>query len=83
MTFPNDLIARLNIDKFWTLNSQSEMYNGDSFGCMDGNTVLLELSDASTYKYILFRCPEIHAARDSAFYNVAKLSGDLSALAKE
>lgn len=83
MDFRNDAIAMLNVEQFWNVNSQSEMINGDSFGCMDGSTVLLELSDPSRYKYMLFRCPEIHVAKDSAFYYVSKLSADLRGLVKE
>lgn len=83
MDFILDIKSMLNVDRIWTLTSQSEMINGDSLGCLDGNTILMELSDASRYKYFAFRCPEIHLTKDSAFYYVNKLGAGLRSLAKE
>jgi hypothetical protein len=83
MTFRDDFISKLNLERYWSLPSQSEMKNGDSFGCTDGNTILLELSDFSRYKYIGVRCPEMHVSKDSTFYWVNSLNKDLRSLAKE
>jgi hypothetical protein len=71
------LIQNLNLKQYWQLPSQSELSNGDNFGCVDGNTILLEMSDSIRYKYILFRCPDIHAAKDSAFYWINQLGSRL------
>lgn len=83
MAFRGGLIDSLNLDKYWALPSQSEIKNGDDYGCMDGNTVLLELSDKRRYKYIVFRCPELHVNKDSAFYLINILHEGLRSLAKE
>ena len=43
--FKITLADSLQLDKFWLLNSQSDLTNGDQFGCLDGNTIFVELAD--------------------------------------
>lgn len=69
-TINSNLFDTLNVDRFWKLPSQSQLKNGDKYGCVDGNTVLIEMADSTRYKYIFFRCPDIHADKDTAFYLV-------------
>ena len=60
----------LNIEKMWTIPSQSEMKNGQAFGCNDGHAILIELSDKNRYKYSLYMCPDLQSTKDSTFGNV-------------
>jgi len=64
----------LKFKHLWDLPSQSELKDGDRYGCLDGNTVLIEIADSTRYKYIAYRCPGIHVNKDSAFYYVNEIS---------
>lgn len=71
------------LHKFWRLTSQSDMLNGDSYGCMDGEDLLIELSSKTKYKFMWYRCPEINKGKDTAFLIAAALAKKLDALAVE
>lgn len=63
----------LQLDKFWQLNSQSDLKNGDEFGCLDGNTIFVELADWNRYRFSWYNCPFINRDRDSIFQEVNEL----------
>ena len=60
----------LETDRIWQQPSQSEMKNRGSYGCTDGYTLLIEMSNKSKYKFSNYICPDIHVSKDTAFQNV-------------
>jgi len=40
---------------------------------MDGGDVFIEVANASKYRFMWYRCPDINAKKDSAFYQVTEL----------
>ena len=76
-------IEKLKIDSIWKLPSQSEMSNGDSFGCVDGSDLLLEMSNKVKYKYSFYRCPYILRERDKVFETIDIFSNKIGALFRQ
>jgi hypothetical protein len=73
-------IDSLNLDRYWNMPSQSELTDGDKYGCMDGNNVLIELANSTTYKLKWYRCPNINKTKDSVFLLVSELTSKLNAI---
>ena len=63
----------LQLNKFWHLNSQSDLKNGDEFGCLDGNVIFIESADWNRYRFSWYNCPFINSDRDSIFQEVNEL----------
>ncbi len=70
----------LQFDRYRLMPSQSDMPDGDSYGCMDGGSVLIELADAKSYALRWYRCPRMHEASDSTFLLAAELIAFFEAL---
>ncbi|MCF1715980.1 hypothetical protein L0U88_15170 [Flavihumibacter sp. RY-1] len=76
-------VDSLNLNKYWTLTSQSDLQNGDDYGCMDGEDIFIEMSNRMKYRFMWYRCPEINKSRDSVFLTASNLANRLDALAVE
>jgi hypothetical protein len=72
----------LKLDSIWKLPTQSEMPNGESFGCVDGSDVIIEMSNKSMYKYLFYRCPFILRDRDPIFEMINSFQGQIGSLLK-
>ena len=68
------LLDSARIVRFWTLPSQSEMANGDTYGCLDGSDLFIELSTSERYKILWYRCPYINKDKNSAFQSASDLT---------
>ena len=75
-------IDSLHLDRYWNMPSQSDLTDGDKYGCMDGSNVLIELANSKTYKLKWYRCPDINKSKDSVFLLASELTSRLDALAK-
>jgi hypothetical protein len=76
-------IQSFPIDDYWSLASQSDLANGDDYGCMDGGDVFIEISNASKYRFMWYRCPDINEKKDSTFYQVTELRRKVAGLIGE
>jgi hypothetical protein len=76
-------VDSLNLNRYWELTSQSDLAKGDTYGCVEGEDLFIELSSRMKYKFVWYRCPEINKSKDSAFYLAAALANRLDALAVE
>lgn len=76
-------IDSLNLNRYWSLASQSDLKAGDTYGCMDGGEVFMEIADATKYRFMWYRCPDINKNRDSAFFIVTELKSKLRELTVE
>jgi len=76
-------IDSLNLNQYWILKSQSNLYNGDSYGCMDGGDIFIEMADSLRYRFMWYRCPAINKYKDSAFLLATELADKFDALAVE
>ena len=65
-----DEFNSLKTENIWHLNSQSEMTNGRSYGCLDGSVLLTELSNESSYKFLFHLCPYLHTTKDTTFKRI-------------
>jgi hypothetical protein len=70
----------LQFERYRLMPSQSDMPDGDSYGCMDGGSVLIELADTQSYALKWYRCPRMHEASDSTFLLAAELIDFFDAL---
>lgn len=71
---------RINLESYWLMPSQSDMPDGDRYGCMDGSSVLLELADIKTYAIKWYRCPAMHKSADNAFEMVSDMMANFHTL---
>ena len=76
-------IENFPFDNYWSLKSQSDLANADDYGCMDGGDVFIEIANASKYRFMWYRCPEINEKKDSTFYQVTELKRKVAALIGE
>jgi hypothetical protein len=76
-------VDSLSLNSYWELTSQSDLEKGDTYGCVGGEDLFIELSNRVKYKFVWYRCPEINRRKDSAFSLVAALVNRLDALAVE
>lgn len=76
-------VDSLALHKYWKLTSQSDMLNGDSYGCRDGEDLFIEMSSKTKYQFMWYRCPEINKDKDTAFRFAAALANRLDALTIE
>lgn len=76
-------IQSFPFDDYWSLKSQSDLANGDDYGCMDGGDVFIEIANASKYRFMWYRCPEINEKKDSTFYQVIELRRKIAGLMGE
>jgi hypothetical protein len=76
-------VDSLRLDRYWSLASQSDLKAGDSYGCMDGENVLIELADSTRYRVLWYRCPNINKDKDSVFRLANNLVNKLDGLAVE
>ncbi|MCU0352030.1 MAG: hypothetical protein MUF43_14570 [Flavobacterium sp.] len=74
----------LKTENIWHLNSQSQMTNGQNYGCKDGSVLLTELSNDTRYKFLFYLCPYFHIEHDTTFkviltfhHKVEKLTGNI------
>jgi hypothetical protein len=74
-------IYMVNLEKYWTIPSQSDLPKGDSYGCMDGSNLLIELADSERFKLLWYRCPDINKAKDSVFLLAGELASRLNSAA--
>ncbi len=65
-----DEFNSLKTEDIWHLNSQSEMKNGRSYGCLDGSVLLTELSNDTSYKFLFHLCPSFHTTKDTTFKRI-------------
>ncbi|MFZ1801047.1 MAG: hypothetical protein WAU24_14360, partial [Chitinophagaceae bacterium] len=72
----------LRLDRYWNMPSQSDLTDGDKYGCMDGSNVLIELANSKTYNLKWYRCPDINKSRDSVFLLASELTSRLNAIAE-
>lgn len=72
----------LNLDRYWNMPSQSDLKEGDKYGCMDGDNVLIELANSKTYKLKWYRCPDINKDKDSVFKLANELASRPNALSE-
>jgi hypothetical protein len=72
----------LRTEQIWLLPSQSEMINGDSYGCTDGYSLLVELSNKSKYKFLSYVCPDFHISKDTTFQNIVNFKQKVAELIK-
>jgi hypothetical protein len=70
----------LNLDRYWHLASQSDLKAGDSFGCLDGEDVFMEMADSVKYRFMWYRCPSINMLKDPAFFLASELTSKLKRL---
>jgi len=70
----------LKTEQIWQLPSQSEMKNGDSYGCTDGYALLIEMSNKSKYKFSCYICPDLHVSKDTTFKTVVNFKQNISKL---
>jgi hypothetical protein len=70
----------LKTEQIWQLPSQSEMKNGDSYGCVDGYALLIEMSNTLRYKFLFYMCPSFHISKDSTFQIVSAFQHKLGNL---
>jgi hypothetical protein len=80
MLIDGTVFDSLQFERYRLMPSQSDMPNGDSFGCMDGGSVLIELADTQSYTLKWYRCPRMHKASDSTFLLAAELIAFFEAL---
>lgn len=62
-----DFIDSMNLSNFWSLGSQSDLRDGDSYGCFDGGDVFMEIADSARYRFMWYRCPDLNKHKDSVF----------------
>ena len=70
-------VDSLQLHTLWKMPSQSQMVKGDSYGCMDGSDILLEMANRSKYRFAWYRCPNINKDKDSVFRFVSELTQKL------
>jgi hypothetical protein len=75
-------IDSLGLDRYWNMPSQSDLTDGDKYGCMDGSNVLIELANSKTYKLKWYRCPYINKSKDSVFLLANELTSRLNVTAE-
>ena len=73
-----DLFDSITLSRYWNMPSQSDLREGDKYGCMDGSDMVIELANAKTYKLKWYCCPGIHKTKDSAFLLASELANRLS-----
>ncbi len=78
-----DSIDSLNLSHFWGLGSQSDLKGGDSYGCLDGENVFMEIANSSWYRFMWYSCPDLNKHKDSVFFLVSKLVKNLDRLTEE
>ena len=76
-------VDSLNFNKYWQLTSQSDLPKGDTYGCMDGENIFIEMSNRMKYRFMWYRCPEINKDKETVFLAAATLANRLDALAVE
>ena len=74
------VIDSIGLNRYWTLASQSDLKEGDSFGCMDGSDLFIELADPTKYRFMWYRCPDLHIKKDSTFLLAYELGSRLDGL---
>jgi hypothetical protein len=57
-------IRQLQLDNLWLLKTESSIKD-KSFGVLDGNIYLTELSDKGKYKYLYYTIPETYQEKDT------------------
>jgi hypothetical protein len=82
-TIRQSAIDSLNLNRYWTLASQSDLKAGDSYGCMDGGDVFVELASSTKYRFMWYSCPDINKEKDLVFLLADQLTNKLDALAVE
>jgi hypothetical protein len=75
-------IDSLDFVKLWHLNSQSDLINGDQFGCTDSNVIFIELSDWSRYRFSWYNCPSINRCKDSVFMRINEMLDRINKISK-
>ena len=77
---PAQVIESLRVNRLWDLKSQSDLKNGDSFGCVDGSVKFIEIADFNRYRFSWYNCPFINKDRDSIFFEVLEFTEKIGAL---
>lgn len=76
-------IQNFPFNDYWGLASQSDLVNGDEYGCIDGEDVFIEIANASRYRFMWYRCPDINEKKDSTFHRVTELQRKVAGLIGE
>ena len=76
-------VDSLNLDRCWNFASQSDLKEGDNYGCLDGGDVFMEIADTTRYRFMWYKCPDINNKKDSAFFLANELSRKISELAMQ
>lgn len=76
----SDRMDTFNFNQYWNLPSQSDLSAGDSYGCIDGGNVFMEIADSTRYRFMWYRCPAINKDKDSVFLLVNELPNKLHEL---
>jgi hypothetical protein len=62
------LIVNFPFHDYWSLASQSDLKNGDDYGCMDGGDVFIEMANTKKYRFMWYRCPDINEKKIQCFF---------------
>mgnify|MGYP001189084772 CR=1 FL=1 len=79
----NSSIDSLDFSKLWKMKSQSDIANGVTYSCKDGEDIFIELSQRNKYRFLWYKCPEINKYKDSVFLTAWTLADRLDAFAVE
>jgi hypothetical protein len=76
-------VDSLHLNKYWQLTSQSDLPQGDTYGCVDGEDLFIEMANRKKYRFMWYRCPDINKDKDTVFLAAANLANKLDAFAVE
>jgi hypothetical protein len=79
----SDRMDSFDFNQFLNLPSQSDLKAGHSYGCMDGGDVFIEIADSIRYRFMWYKCPDIHKNKDSVFLLVNQLTEKINYLVEE
>lgn len=77
---PAGSVDSLRLDRYWNMQSQSDLKDGDKYGCTDGNDVLIELANSKSYELKWYCCPDINKSKDSVFLLASELTNSLNTI---
>jgi hypothetical protein len=76
-------VDSIHLNTYWQLTSQSELPQGDTYGCVDGEDLFIEMANQRKYRLMWYKCPEINKDKDTVFLTAANLANRLDAFAVE
>jgi hypothetical protein len=76
-------VDSLHLNTCWQITSQSDLPQGDSYGCVDGEDLFIEIANQRKYRFMWYRCPDINKDKDTVFLAAANLANRLDAFAVE